>query len=118
LLLLRALLLSHPLPIYRLHALQHRHRYSATSTMLYSTLIVAASAIAGASAQLLSNGTRYDTPIPCCTVAAGLVPADRRSDWCEAQKNTCNELCGGVGKVASNGNNCDKASSSAPSTWP
>jgi len=76
--------------------------------MLYSTLLIAASAIAGASAQLISNGTSYNTPIPCCSLPANQLSSDRRSEICEAQFNTCNELCGGVGRVASNGNICDK----------
>jgi hypothetical protein len=75
--------------------------------MRYSTIIVAASAFAGfASAQ---NGTStYDTPIPCCTVAASSVPEDDRQTWCTANENTCVELCGGQGKLASNGNECDQ----------
>jgi len=82
--------------------------------MLYSTLLIAASAIAGASAQLISNGTSYNTPIPCCSLPANQLSSDRRSEICEAQFNTCNELCGGVGRVASNGNICDKVSSQHP----
>lgn len=79
--------------------------------MLYSTLVVVASAIAGASAQLISNGTTYNTPIPCCSLSAGQISPDRRSQICEAQENTCNELCGGVGNVGANGNGCDDVSS-------
>ncbi|KAH7072803.1 hypothetical protein BKA63DRAFT_51303 [Paraphoma chrysanthemicola] len=73
--------------------------------MLYSTLIVAASAIAGASAQLLSNQT-FNTPIPCCSVAANTVNATQRSSWCEANINTCVNLCGGQAGIANNGNEC------------
>jgi hypothetical protein len=52
--------------------------------MLYSTLVVAASAFAGfASAQ--SNST-FNTPIPCCSVG------------------------GGQANIASNGNSCDDVS--------
>ncbi|KAG9196624.1 hypothetical protein G6011_01745 [Alternaria panax] len=74
--------------------------------MLYSSIIVAASAFASfASAQ---NGTgNYDTPIPCCTVSAGSVPQDDKQTWCNANQNTCVELCGGQGSLASNGNQCD-----------
>lgn len=78
--------------------------------MLYSTLIVAASAIAGASAQLLSNQT-FNTPIPCCSVPASSVNATERSSWCEANINTCVNLCGGQAGIANNGNECDDASS-------
>jgi hypothetical protein len=74
--------------------------------MLYSTLIVAASAIAGASAQLLSNQT-FQTPIPCCSVAASSVNSTERSAWCEANINTCVNLCGGQAGIANNGNECD-----------
>jgi hypothetical protein len=72
--------------------------------MLYSTVFVAVSAFAGlASAQ---NQT-FDTPIPCCTVPANTIPADVKSEYCQAQQNTCVDLCGGQGQVASNGNTCD-----------
>ncbi|KAF2134249.1 hypothetical protein P153DRAFT_307284 [Dothidotthia symphoricarpi CBS 119687] len=72
--------------------------------MLYSTLVVAASAFAGlASAQ----NTTYSTPIACCTVAAGSVPTDQKTEWCNANQNTCVDLCGGQGSIASNGNECD-----------
>jgi hypothetical protein len=80
--------------------------------MLYSTLLIAASAIAGASAQLISNGTNYGTPIPCCTVPASSLDEDRREAICEAQKNTCSELCGGPSRIGPNGNECDDVSSS------
>ncbi|KAF2832025.1 hypothetical protein CC86DRAFT_377259 [Ophiobolus disseminans] len=76
--------------------------------MLYSSLIVVASAFAGASAQLLSNGTTYNTPIPCCSLSAGVLPQARREEVCEAQRNTCSELCGGVGSVRTN--DCDRTS--------
>jgi hypothetical protein len=76
--------------------------------MLYSTLVVAASAFAGfASAQ--SNST-FNTPIPCCSVGAGQVPSSERSSWCEANVNTCVDICGGQANIASNGNSCDDVS--------
>ena len=72
--------------------------------MLYSTIIVAASAFAGfASAQ----NTTYNTPIACCSVAANTVSQDDRQTWCRANGNTCVQLCGGQSKLASNGNKCD-----------
>ncbi|KAF1845628.1 uncharacterized protein K460DRAFT_377001 [Cucurbitaria berberidis CBS 394.84] len=74
--------------------------------MLYSTLIVAASAFAGfASAQ---NSTA-NTAIPCCTVPVTTVPESQRSDWCTANGNTCVDLCGGQGSIASNGNQCESS---------
>ncbi|KAL5121845.1 hypothetical protein ACEQ8H_000060 [Pleosporales sp. CAS-2024a] len=72
--------------------------------MLYSSL-VAASALALASAQ--SANQTFNTPIPCCSVSAGIVPSDQRSAWCEANINTCVDICGGQGNIASNGNTCD-----------
>ena len=75
--------------------------------MLYSTLIVAASAFAGfASAQ---NSTA-STPIACCTVPVTSVPESQRNEWCNANENTCVDLCGGQGKIASNGNECESVS--------
>ncbi|EDU45319.1 hypothetical protein PtrSN002B_000278 [Pyrenophora tritici-repentis] len=77
--------------------------------MLYSTLIVAASAFAGfASAQNASS--QFQTPIPCCSVDAGSVPMNDKQTWCTANQNTCVELCGGQGKLASNGNSCSAQS--------
>ncbi|KAH7391918.1 hypothetical protein BKA66DRAFT_510485 [Pyrenochaeta sp. MPI-SDFR-AT-0127] len=74
--------------------------------MLYSTLIIAASAFASfASAQ---NSTQ-NTPIPCCTVPVTSVPEDSRDEWCNANENTCVELCGGQGRIASNGNECESS---------
>lgn len=79
--------------------------------MLYSTLVVAASAFAGlASAQ----NTTFNTPIPCCSVSANLVNATERSLWCEANSNTCVDICGGQGQIASNGNECDPVITTRP----
>jgi hypothetical protein len=73
--------------------------------MLYSTLVVAASALVGfASAQTNSS---FNTPIPCCSVPANTVDSDDRSAWCQANTNTCVDVCGGQGNIASNGNLCD-----------
>ncbi|KAF2710522.1 hypothetical protein K504DRAFT_378126 [Pleomassaria siparia CBS 279.74] len=69
--------------------------------MLYTTVLVAVAAISGfASAQ-------NSTAIPCCSVPASSVPQAQRTAWCQAERNTCPEVCGGLGKVASNGNTCD-----------
>jgi hypothetical protein len=76
--------------------------------MLYSSLIVAASALAGfASAQ---NSSLPETIIPCCSVPASQVPQNQREGWCAAQRNTCVELCGGRGEIANNGNDCQAVS--------
>ncbi|KAH6612692.1 hypothetical protein C7974DRAFT_83229 [Boeremia exigua] len=69
--------------------------------MLYSSVIVAVSALAGFAA------AQNTTVIPCCSVAVNLVPENQRESWCDAQENTCVDLCGGQGEIASNGNNCE-----------
>jgi hypothetical protein len=75
--------------------------------MLYSTLVVAASAFAGvASAQNIQNMT-FNTPIQCCSVPANNVPQSMRRDWCTANEHTCVDLCGGQAQIASNGNSCE-----------
>jgi hypothetical protein len=80
--------------------------------MLYSSLIVAASALAGfASAQ---NSSLPETIIPCCSVPANQVPQNQREGWCSAQRNTCVELCGGRGEIANNGNDCQAVSLPLP----
>lgn len=71
--------------------------------MLYSTIIVAASAFAGFAAAQNNS----DTPIPCCTLPATQIPEEDRATMCNANENTCVELCGGLGDIASNGNECD-----------
>jgi hypothetical protein len=73
-------------------------------TMLYSSVIVAAAFAGFAAAQ-------NSTVIPCCTVPLTQVPQDTRQSWCDAQENTCVDLCGGQGDIASNGNTCDAVSS-------
>ncbi|QRC93553.1 hypothetical protein JI435_037690, partial [Parastagonospora nodorum SN15] len=81
---------------------------SPPTTMLYSSLVVAASAFAGlASAQ---GNSSFNTPIPCCTVPTGSVPSSEKSAWCEANVNTCVDICGGQANIASNGNSCDDSS--------
>jgi hypothetical protein len=76
--------------------------------MLYSSLIVAASALAGfASAQ---NSSLPATIIPCCEVPVNNVPEDTRDEWCNAQRNTCVSLCGGQGEIAARGNDCKAVS--------
>ncbi|KAF1998085.1 hypothetical protein P154DRAFT_268256 [Amniculicola lignicola CBS 123094] len=73
--------------------------------MLYSALLVVAATFSSfVSAQNTSAG-------PCCNVSSTLVPQNLRSDWCEAQRNTCPEICGGYGKLKSGGNTCDPVGS-------
>jgi hypothetical protein len=74
--------------------------------MLYSTIMVAASAFAGFASAQNSTGT-FNTPIPCCSVPASSVNATLKPAWCEANVNTCVDICGGQGQISSNGNECD-----------
>lgn len=74
--------------------------------MLYSSIIVAASAFAGLASAQNSTGS-YNTPIPCCSVDPGTVPQDDKQAWCNANQNTCVSACGGQSSVASQGNNCN-----------
>ncbi|KAF1838621.1 hypothetical protein BDW02DRAFT_576116 [Decorospora gaudefroyi] len=77
-----------------------------STRMLYSTIAVAAAAFVGlASAQ--NDTSSYNTPIPCCSLDVGQISQDLRVTWCQANENTCRELCGGPGKLASNGNDCN-----------
>ncbi|KAF2630732.1 hypothetical protein BU25DRAFT_361836 [Macroventuria anomochaeta] len=69
--------------------------------MLYSSVIVAVSALAGFAA------AQNSTVIACCEVPVNNVSEDLRQSWCDAQENTCVDLCGGQGDIASNGNTCD-----------
>jgi len=64
--------------------------------MLYSTIFFAASAFTGlAAAQQTGN----------YTVDPNSVDATTRADWCRAEFNTCNVLCGGNGFKS---NSCDQ----------
>jgi cobalamin biosynthesis Mg chelatase CobN len=74
--------------------------------MRSSSIIVAASAFAGFAA---AQNSTFNTPIPCCTVDPNSVDQDDRQSWCQANQNTCVELCGGRGQLASNGNQCDSS---------
>ncbi|KAJ4317876.1 hypothetical protein N0V94_004706 [Neodidymelliopsis sp. IMI 364377] len=69
--------------------------------MRYSSVLVAVSAFAGFAV------AQNNTVIPCCSVAINTVPESDRQTWCDAQENTCVDLCGGQGDIASNGNTCD-----------
>jgi hypothetical protein len=74
--------------------------------MRSSTFFVAASAIAGL---VSAQNTTFNTPIQCCTVDPNSVDQNDRQSWCQANQNTCVELCGGRGQLASNGNQCDSS---------
>jgi hypothetical protein len=77
--------------------------------MLYSTIMVAASAFAGFASAQNSTGN-FNTPIPCCSVPASSVNATLKPAWCEANINTCVDICGGQSQISSNGNECDDVS--------
>jgi len=71
--------------------------------MLFSTLVVAAAAFSGfATAQNASVG-------PCCTVDSNRVPQNLKDEWCTAERNTCPEICGGIGNVTPSNNSCDQS---------
>ncbi|USP79741.1 hypothetical protein yc1106_07015 [Curvularia clavata] len=74
--------------------------------MRSSTIFVAVSAFAGFAA---AQNSTFNTPIQCCTVDPNSVDQDDRQSWCQANQNTCVELCGGRGQLASNGNQCDSS---------
>lgn len=77
--------------------------------MLYTTLLVATAAFSGfAAAQNQSFDADLPPTIsPCCNVDASKVSDSLRSSWCTASENTCPEICGGQGQIASGGNVCD-----------
>jgi hypothetical protein len=79
---------------------------SSPIAMLYSSLLLAASALTG----LVAAQQNYTTYTECCTIDPNSVDSKLRQDWCRAQLNTCPELCGGIGKLASGGNLCDPVS--------
>lgn len=77
--------------------------------MLYSTLLAAFSAtlVAAQSSNSTSGLTLPSGVSQCCSVNANSVPADEKTAWCDAQENTCPEICGGQGQIATGGNECD-----------
>lgn len=79
--------------------------------MLYTTLLAATAAFSGFAAA--QNGTAPGLPPsvgPCCNINVNSVSEDMRQEWCQASKNTCPEICGGQGQIASGGNECDPVS--------
>jgi hypothetical protein len=77
--------------------------------MLYATLLVASAAFSGfvAAQNSTSDLTLPPTIQACCNVDAGQVSDDDKNVWCDASENTCPEICGGQGQIASGGNVCD-----------
>ncbi|KAK3214487.1 hypothetical protein GRF29_19g343362 [Pseudopithomyces chartarum] len=47
------------------------------------------------------------SPDLCCSIDPASVSQSTRLSWCQANLNTCTEICGGQGSLASGGNQCD-----------
>lgn len=77
--------------------------------MLYTSLLAATAAFSGlVSAQNGTSNLNLPSTIgPCCNVDANGIPTDLKQEWCQASTNTCPEICGGQGQIASGGNECD-----------
>jgi hypothetical protein len=77
--------------------------------MLSSTLLLAATAFSSfVAAQNNSNPSALPPGISnCCTVDPNVVPDELKSEWCQAERNTCPEICGGINQLASGGQSCD-----------
>jgi hypothetical protein len=81
--------------------------------MLFTSFLVAASALSGFVAAQ-NNETNKNLPPginDCCTVDANLVPKDKKQQWCQAQRNTCPDLCGGIPELAKDGQDCNQVGS-------
>ncbi|PSN60619.1 hypothetical protein BS50DRAFT_506222 [Corynespora cassiicola Philippines] len=80
--------------------------------MLYSTLLVAAATLSSFAWAQDSDSPDSNITYPavgaCCNVSANDIPQSLRTSWCQAQENTCPEICGGLAQVANSGNNCDE----------
>ena len=87
----------------------------ALHTMLYKTLFVATAAFSGLVAgqnSTASGSAPSQTGLPpsiqpCCSISADNVPENLKNAWCQAEQNTCPQICGGQGQIASGGNDCD-----------
>lgn len=80
--------------------------------MLYTTLLIASAAFSGLAAAQNSTTNNLPPSIgPCCSVAANTVADDIKTTWCAASENTCPEICGGQGQIASGGNTCNDVGS-------
>lgn len=107
------------LALHTLHCLRHTNTsfaqpliHSALFTMLYSTLIVATTAFAGFAAA--QNATSdLPTGFPTCCTPQTAPNSTVKEEWCNANQNTCVDLCGTQGDIAAKGNDCDDVSASA-----
>lgn len=76
--------------------------------MLYSTFVAAA--LAGlAAAQNASSS--LPTNFPECCKPPTSPNSTVSQQWCNANTNTCVQICGDTSKVAPNGNSCDSVRS-------
>lgn len=78
--------------------------------MLFTSLLVAASALSSFVAAQNTSSKLPPTIQDCCKVDANLVPDDKKKAWCQAQRNTCPEICGGVNQLAAEGQDCNQVS--------
>ena len=78
--------------------------------MLYSSLFVAAATLSSFAAAQNSSSSLPPGISPCCDVNPGIVPDDTKDSWCQAQRNTCPEICGGLNEVKPQ--KCDSVSAS------
>lgn len=73
--------------------------------MLYSTFVVAAALAGFAAAQNATSDLPTGFP-PCCTPPQS-PNSTVAEEWCNANTNTCVDICGDTSKIAPNGNSCD-----------
>jgi hypothetical protein len=84
------------------------------TAMLYTSLLAAAAAFSGlVSAQNDTTGLPSSIG-PCCTVDANTIPQAKKESWCQAETNTCPDVCGGPSQVAGDGLKCDPVSRAQP----
>jgi hypothetical protein len=77
--------------------------------MLYSALLVATTAFAGFAAAQNSTGSLPDGFPQCCTPQTA-PNMTTKQEWCNANTNTCVEICGTDADVATQGNVCSAVS--------
>lgn len=73
--------------------------------MLYSTFVVAAAFAGFAAAQNASSSLPPNFPACCKPPTAP--NSTVAQEWCNANTNSCVDICGDTSKIAPNGNSCD-----------
>jgi hypothetical protein len=77
--------------------------------MLFTSLFVAAATFSTfASAQNETSNPLPPGIQPCCTVDPNVIPDSLKTGWCQAQRNTCPEICGGIPELSRGGQTCDQ----------